>query len=149
MRSLPLAIILTISTTAQAVELGASARVSIVNTLNVAEISPIDFGTISNVNGVCTMTSSGELIATAGHNCAGNSTPGIFRISGTNDQTVVVSVRSTEVVDGITFNPMIAGSSNKTLTGGTIDITITGSLSLSNVTDGYKVIPYTLTTNYQ
>ncbi|WP_101760120.1 hypothetical protein [Oceanicoccus sp. KOV_DT_Chl] len=149
MKSVLLPLLLLLSTVAQAIELAATARVSIYDALAVAEITALDFGSLSNLNGTCTMDTAGKLSASAGQNCTGNSTPGIFRISGVAGQEVIVSVNSTQAVDGIAFTPVIAGSHTKTLTSGTADIKITGSLSLTEATVGDKNIPYTLTTHYQ
>ncbi|ARN73519.1 DUF4402 domain-containing protein [Oceanicoccus sagamiensis] len=132
-----------------ALELAANARVNIVKAIDISLVSELDFGNISELNGTCTMGSSGTLSASDGQDCSGTSTPGVFQVAGTNGQTIIMNVTAGAAVDGINFTPKIDGSNTRTLVDGNANIEIIGHLTLSDTTLGDKNIAYTVTANYQ
>ncbi len=126
----------------------ATARVQIVPAINITEQTEIDFGTLSNIDGTCTMSSGGSLSGTAGMECAGDEVPGQFNISGLDGAVISLSVTQ-GFSQGVTFQPVIDGSNSRTLEGGVTTVVILGSLTLNNAQDGEQNISYTLTANYE
>lgn len=126
----------------------ASAHVEIVPAIDISEQNQIDFGTLSNIDGICTMSAGGTLSGSAGMDCSGAQTPGLFTISGLDGATVNISV-SQGNSGGITFIPTLLGGGNRSLDGGSINVTVLGSLELNNASEGEKDISYTLTANYE
>ncbi len=146
----PLLLVLLLSApTSWALELAANARVSIVKAIDIGVVNELDFGSISQLNGTCSMGSSGILSGSDGQDCSGSSTPGVFQIAGANGQSIIMNVTSGAAVDGINFTPRIDGSDNRTLVDGTANVEIIGDLTLSDATLGDKNISYTVTANYQ
>ncbi len=145
----PLLLLLLSAPTSWALELAANAKVTIVKAIDIAVVSELDFGTISELNGTCTMASSGALSGSDGQDCAGTSTPGLFQVAGANGQSIIMNVTAGAAVDGINFNPKIDGSVTRTLVDGTANIEIIGDLTLTDTTLGDKDIAYTVTANYQ
>lgn len=133
-----------------ATTLTSSAQVQIVDELSVAELKKMDFGVIDSRNGKCRMDVDGALTGSDGQNCSGLSIPGEFRISGSQDQLIEISVESSSPVDGIVFNPELADGPAYTLSSeGETTIKVVGELVLNSATAGAKSISYTLTANYQ
>ena len=126
-----------------------NANVNIVTAISISEDTEIDFGTLTNEDGTCTMASGGALTGSAGQTCTGTETPAAFTVNGTDGAVVDVSVTAGAAVDGVTYNPVIDGASTATLTGGNATVAVIGNLVLSSATDGDKNIAYTFTANYQ
>lgn len=122
------------------------AQVTILQSLAIAETTAVNFGNISNTDGICTMASGGGLSGTNG--CTGTATPGVFNVTG-SDVTIDLAVSPGAAVDGVTYTPAIDGSSTPTLSGGSTTVTVVGELSLASATAGAKAINFELTANYQ
>lgn len=137
------------SSAALAADLTGTANVNLLAPLNLAETTQVDFGTIGNEDGTCTMATGGALTGSAGQTCSGSQTPGVFTVTGTAGQVIDVSATAGAAVDGVTFNPVIDGAATATLVGGTATVTMIGNLVLSSATPGAKAISYTFTANYQ
>ncbi len=148
---LPLATasIFAMSNVAFAADEASNANVNIVTAITISEDTEIDFGTITNEDGTCTMASGGALTGSAGQSCTGTETPGSFTVSGTDGAVVDLVVTAGAAVDGVTYTPAIDGASTATLTGGNATVAVIGNLALSSATDGDKNIAYTFTANYQ
>lgn len=135
------------STTFAANEIG-NARVKIVPAIQIDEETEVDFGLLSNIDGTCFMAADGSLSGSAGMDCIGNETPGVFSIRGASG--AVINISATQgTIGGVTFNPVIAGNINRTLNDGSTTVTILGNLVLNGATEGTKVITYTLVANYE
>lgn len=147
-----LAFILTVAclhgSQAHAANLAAHAKVVLLPAIQIDEQNEIDFGTLSNVDGTCQMAADGSLSGTEGMSCTGTETPGQFTISGQNDAIINLAVATGEAA-GITFTPVIDGNSSRALENGSTQITILGSLTLNNASEGANTISYTLTANYE
>ena len=124
------------------------AHVVIVPAIHINEISAVNFGQLSNVNGTCSMSANGDLVGTAGMDCAGSETPGKFTVSGLEGAVVTINVEQ-GFDGGVTFHPIVDGSANRTLVDGTAEITVRGDLVLDNAIDGEKNINYRFTANYE
>ena len=132
-----------------AASLTSFAQVLVVDELSMEESVSINFGVLENRDGTCSMDSSGNLAGVGGQTCSGISTPGEFKISGTEDQTIQVAVTSGTAVDGVNFVPAISGGDIYSLTSGETTIKVIGEQVLDSATLGHKSITYTLTANYQ
>ena len=128
-------------------ELG-NARVLLLPAIDISEESEVDFGQLSNVDGTCAMALDGSLSGSPGMDCVGNETPGVFAIRGADGAVLNISV-SQGILGGITFNPVIAGNSQRTLENGSTTVTILGNLILSGAAEGTSIISYTLVANYE
>lgn len=130
-----------------------NANVNIIPALSITETTEIDFGNIAAVDGTCTMDATGVLTGSgpnaADLNCTGSQTPATFTISGEDGEVVDVSVTAGAAVGGVTFNPVIDGSTSPTLALGVAAVTVRGSIDLASATVGDKNIAYTFTANYQ
>jgi len=135
------------SAAAQAESTTGNADVVILETINFTEVAHVDFGSITNADGTCTMASNGALSG----QCAGRpaGTVGDFTVTGTSGQAVNVSVGSGSTSGGVTFNPVLSSSATPTLVGGTTTVNVIGSLDLLSATAGAKALTYTLTVDYQ
>lgn len=125
-----------------------NASVNILETITFSEIAIVDFGSITNADGTCTMDGAGALSG----QCAGrpDGTIGDFTVTGSASQAVNVSVGSGSTSGGVTFNPVLATSATPTLSaGGTTTVNVIGNLVLSSATAGSKALTYTLTVDYQ
>jgi hypothetical protein len=134
---------------ALAAELQGNARVTIIESVAISQVTELDFGTISQLDGTCSMTSSGTLSGSDGQDCSGTSTPGFFQFAGASGQNISMAVTAGATVEGVTFTPKIDGSINRSLVDGATSVKIIGDLTLSNATLGDKNIAYTVTANYQ
>lgn len=139
----------TISGAALAADQAGNANVTVLAALSIAETTEIDFGVLTSEDGTCTMASGGGLTGSAGQSCSGTETPATFTVTGTDAQTVDVSVTVGSAVDGVTYTPVIDGAGSRTLSGGTAAVDVIGNLALSSATSGVKDIAYTFTANYQ
>jgi len=136
---------------ASAEVVNATANVLILETVDVTETTQIDFGKLTEEDGTCTMASGGGLTGSGGQLCTGTATPGDFGITGTDGETVAITVAAGSAVDGITYNPVLANSGTTTDTA-TLDaasVEVIGNLVLSSATTGAKTITYTFTADYQ
>ena len=70
------------ASSAQAADQTGNANVEIVSAITITEDTQIDFGQIINLDGVCTMSSGGNLNGTVGMGCTGTETPATFTITG-------------------------------------------------------------------
>lgn len=126
-----------------------NANIEIVTAITITEDTQIDFGQIINADGTCTMSSGGSLSGTLGMGCTGVETPATFTVLGTSGAVVIINVAGGSTLDGVTYNPVIDGSSARTLSGGSASVDVIGNVVLSGASDGVKDIPYTFTANYQ
>ncbi len=138
-----------LSNWALAADLASNANVEIVTAISLSEDTEIDFGMLTNENGTCTMASGGALTGSAGQSCTGTETPASFTVTGTAGKVVNVSVTAGAAVDGVTYTPVIDGSTTPTLSAGSATVPVIGNLVLASATDGAKNIAYTFTANYQ
>lgn len=125
-----------------------SASVEILPALNVEETSAINFGQLQQVDGTCIMDHAGQLSGPDGMNCNGTESLGAFIIAGADGATVNISVTG-GAITGIGFNPIIVGSSSRTLVNGSQSVAIAGELTLENAPLGIQTISYTFTANYE
>jgi len=130
-------------------EQSGTANVEIVSAVSITEETEVDFGTVVNVNGRCTMASGGALSGTTGMACTGNETPGVFRVDGTVNAYVQASVSPGPSVDGVSFIPKIDGQTIRILSKGDAHFPVIGEIVLDDATDGDKDIPYVFTAHYQ
>ena len=140
---------LSLSGVALATDLASNANVEIVTAIAISEDTQIDFGLLTNEDGTCTMASGGALTGSAGQSCTGSATPGSFTVTGTAGKVVDLTLTAGAAVDGVTYNPVVDGSSAPTLTAGSATVAVIGNLVLASATDGDKDIAYTFTANYQ
>ena len=133
----------------QAADQTGNANVEIVSAITITEDTQIDFGQIINLDGTCVMSSGGTLSGPAGMGCTGTETPATFTITGTSGAVIDLSVANGATVDGVSYFPVIDGSTSRTLSGGSVSVDVIGNISLSGATDGVKDIAYTFTANYQ
>ena len=140
---------LSLSGVALATDLASNANVEIVTAIAISEDTQIDFGLLTNEDGTCTMASGGALTGSAGQSCTGSATPGSFTVTGTAGKVVDLTLTAGAAVDGVTYNPVVDGSSAPTLTAGSATVAVIGNLVLASATDGDKNIAYTFTANYQ
>jgi len=124
----------------------------LLDTMTFVEDQIVDFKTIPNGTGTCTMASTGVLSGL----CAGSpdGTPGQITVSGSANQAVDVSVGSGSTDAGVTYNPILASSgttSDSTSIGatGSASISIIGNLGMVAAAGGARNLTYTLTVNYQ
>ena len=122
-----------------------NADVIILETITFNELAHVDFGSITNADGTCTMAAGGGLSG----QCSGTGSEGDFTVSGTAGQVVDVSVGSGSTSGGVTFNPVLTSAAAPTLTAGSTSVSVAGNLVLLSATAGAKALTYTLTVNYQ
>ena len=115
----------------------------------ITALDTLDFGTISDDDGACTMDSSGLLSGTGSIICFGSGITGSFNITGQKNRYVTVSLIPGSPVDGITFTPQLVESSTQRIKGSGNTVTIVGTLTLSNAIKGQKSLYYTISVNYQ
>lgn len=127
----------------------ATAQVNIVPPLEINELQSINFGSLGNLDGSCEMLDSGLLNPSGDQSCSDTRTPGIFSITGGSDQQISVLVTAGAPSGGVSFTPKLVGDSSKTLTGGNVQVTVVGTLSMSSASNGSQSLPYTVTVNYQ
>ncbi|MEM8499197.1 MAG: hypothetical protein AAF542_14325 [Pseudomonadota bacterium] len=140
---------LAVSSHAFAADQAGNANVNIVSAITISEDREIDFGTIVNVNGTCTMASGGGLSGDAGMACTGTETDGLFTITGTSGAVVDISLSGGDGDSSVVYNPVLDGAVSRTLTGGTTTANVIGNIVLTDTSDGDKDIAYTFTANYQ
>lgn len=154
MNKLTIALILGMGFTGQAAaeSTTGNAYALLLDTMSFAENQIVDFKTIPNGTGTCTMAASGALSGL----CAGSpdGTPGQITVSGAANQAVDVSVSSGSTDNGVTYNPILASNgatSDSTSIGaaGSASINIIGNLGLVGAAGGARNLTYTLTVNYQ
>lgn len=126
-----------------------SANINIVSGIIIIEESQIDFGRITNANGICTMSPGGSLSGTAALGCNGVAIPASFAISGTDGAAVDIFVSGGNTIDGVKFDPVVSGSSTRFLSSNSTTVEVIGRLTLNNASEGIKDIPYLFTANYQ
>lgn len=130
--------------TAQAVTINGTANVMVLQTIDVTEVTELDFGKITDSDGTCQMASGGNLSGS----CSGSSVPAAFSITGSDGVNIQISV--TPVTEsGITFTPAVDGPSTISLSGGSTNINVVGTLQLNGATVGVKTLTYTLTAEYE
>ena len=130
------------------VEKSGTAKVELLSALTVEEEEEVDFGRLINENGTCTMLSGGVLDGPANMGCTGQETPGQFTVSGRDGAHIEIHVNRGPTIDGVTFVPVVDGSSVRVLRRGDVDVFVVGRLELANATDGEKELSYTFTANY-
>jgi len=109
----------------------------------------LDFGTISDDDGTCTMDSSGLLSGTGSIICFGSGIPGSFGITGHKNRRVIISLIPGSSVDGVSFTPQLVESADQRLSPGGNTATVVGTLTLSNAIKGQKTLYYTISIDYQ
>jgi len=109
----------------------------------------LDFGTISDDDGTCTMDSSGLLSGTGSIICFGSGIPGSFSIAGQRNSWVTVSLIPGSSVDGVTFTPQLVENASLRIKSRNITATVVGTLTLNNALKGQKNLYYTLSINYE
>jgi hypothetical protein len=129
-----------------------NAQAILLTTITFVEDQVVDFKTIPNGTGTCSMNLAGVL---SGH-CAGSpdGTPGQFTVTGTSGQLVNIAVSNGSTDAGVTFNPKLnnvgATASTATLDGsGNAVIPVIGDLVLASAAGGARALTYTLSVSYQ
>lgn len=125
-----------------------TASVNLLESVNFEEKKTVDYGSIINQNGNCSIAAGGELVGSNGSNCSGNGQLGEFVISGTSDQTVSIDVTAGESVSGVTFTPELHTQSSAVLIGGSTVAKVGGTLNLNNASQGFHALTYTISVNY-
>lgn len=133
-----------------AADLGGTANVTVLTAVSVAETQTVEFGSIENQDGACTMSSAGNLSSAGGAvgSCTGAGTLGVMTISGSGTSAVAYSVAGGAAVGGVTFAPAVTGTSGN-LVAGSLAVDVFGELTLATATAGAKALSYTFTANYQ
>jgi hypothetical protein len=123
----------------------ATANVVLQTALDVVETTQLDFGTVVNTDGSCTLSQAGAL----GGTCSGTGTAGVFTITGDNNALVGITTAFGTLEGGnIKFTPS-APATATIGSGGNIAVNVGGDLLLDGASSGTKAIPYTFTANYQ
>ena len=131
--------------------LGLSSRLAFAQTtpLTIELRDALDFGTISNENGTCSMDNQGNLNGTGGQTCFGTGTRSKFWVRGDVGYSFFVIVSGSSS-NGITFNPVLKGNASRTInSNGRRNVRIVGDLVLNNVTPGTFSPSYLLSVNYE
>jgi hypothetical protein len=116
--------------------------------LTISEKESLDFGVISNENGICKMNNVGALTGTNGQICVGTGVLARFQIKGQANYAFFVLVSGSSS-NGVTLTPLIKGGSSKTLSStGLRNIFIYGNLTLNNATLGVPSLSYLMSVNY-
>lgn len=136
------------ATDALAVSATGHVNVHILETLSLAEVKEVDYGSLVNEDGICTINASGSLEGSGGSSCSGQGQLGEFVISGTENQAIDIEVSSGESISGVTFTPELHSSSTAILVGGTTTALIGGVLNLDNATEGSHALSYVISINY-
>lgn len=125
-----------------------SGRVFFLQSIAISEQESIDFGVISQVAGICSLTASGMRSGSCG---AGLGVPGLYRITGTPGMAVSMAVQDSPEVDGVSFSPNIDGPSTRIIgNNGYYDFIVSGNLLvMPAAATGNRSLTYTLTVNYQ
>ncbi len=124
------------------------ANVTLIESINFEERRFVDYGTLVNENGTCSIDASGQLQGSNGSNCNGDGQVGEFLIQGTPNQSVSISVSSGESLSGITFTPELLSLSSTVLVEGQTVALVGGKLDLENATHGSHALTYTISVNY-
>ncbi len=126
------------------------ARVTVVDALSITEDTQINFGNVTPEASTCAMASGGAVSGTNSICTLGDTeTPGSFTITGT-DATIVLSTTASTSTNGIVYTPTVDGSSTPAISGGSVTVTLIGSLALDGTsTAGVTDIDYDLSANYQ
>lgn len=125
-----------------------NARVTILETVQLAEKKVVDFGEIMADNGSCTLTAAGNVEAGNGANCGGNGQVGEFQISGKANQSISISVEAGEASKGVNFLPELHSEAQTVLKDGVAVAKIGGQLDLNNAEAGDHNLTYVLVVNY-
>lgn len=125
-----------------------NATVSILDSFEFVEQKVVNFGAITRGDGACTMGPTGALEASSGGTCTGEGQVGEILISGTEDQTVSVSVEAGDSAPGLTFTPQLHSNPSTVLVGGQTTAKIGGSLNLNGATAGTYNLTYIVVVNY-
>ena len=141
-------ILITLSGLTNAESTTGHANVTLLDTINFEELKAVDYGTLVNENGRCSLISSGELVGSNGSNCNGQGQVGEFVISGAESQSVTISVAAGESLSGITYTPQLLSHSSAVLVDGQTTALVGGSLDLSNANHGSHALSYTISVNY-
>lgn len=125
-----------------------NATVSILTSLEFVEQKVVNFGALTLGDGACSMGPTGALEASGGGTCTGEGQVGEILISGTEDQTVSVSVEAGDSSPGLTFTPQLHSDPSTVLVGGQTTAKIGGLLDLNGVTAGSYNLTYIIVVNY-
>lgn len=144
-------IFVSLNGTALADTFSGNVNVHIVETISIVEDQQINFGTLLNESGTCTMTVTGFTFGDI-FSCAGTEDVGIFTVSGSSGTTINVSASSGTAND-ITFNPTLPNGNTLSLTGAgpgsSGQVIVAGSIIVgTGASNGVTQIPYTLTADY-
>ena len=126
-------------------------NVQIVETISIVEDQQINFGTLLNESGTCTMTATGFTFGDI-FSCAGTEDVGIFTVTGSSGTTISLSTSSGTAND-ITFNPTLPNGNTIALTGAgpssSEQVIVAGTINVgTGASNGVTQIPYTLTADY-
>jgi len=117
--------------------------------LTINERDTLDFGVISNENGICKMNNVGALSGVNGQTCVGTGVLAKFQIKGQANYAFFILVSGSSS-NGVTLTPKIKGGSSRTLSAsGTRTIYIFGELTLNNATPGTPSLSYLMSVNYE
>ncbi len=125
-----------------------TASVSILDSFEFIEQKIVNFGTLTLGNGTCNMGPTGALEASGGGTCTGEGQLGEILISGTDGQTISVSVEQGDSAAGLTFTPQLYSDASTVLVGGQTTAKIGGLLNLNGATAGSYNLTYIIIVNY-
>lgn len=117
--------------------------------LTITEQLALDFGRVTNLDGTCSMSSTGTLTGSGAQDCFGTETPASFQIQGETNASFFISLVGS-TTNGVTLSPIVEGGSSQILDGsGDLDITVYADLDFSSASaDGPVALTYTLTVSY-
>lgn len=142
------ALLILSSTFAFAESATGNVMVTILDQIDLTETKSVDYGSLTNETGDCTINATAQKIGTDGSSCSGDAQLGEFSIAGTEDQMVSISVSPSTASNGVTFSPTLHTPSTAVLSGGQATVTIGGTLSMENASSGMHNLSYTISVNY-
>ena len=122
--------------------------VAILESFQFIEQKIVNFGTLTLGDGACNMGPTGALEASGGATCTGDGQLGEILISGTDGQTISVSVEPGDAAAGVSFTPQLYSDASTVLAGGQTTAKIGGLLNLNGAVAGLYNLTYVIIVNY-
>lgn len=140
--------ILGLSSLSHGASFSGNASVSVLDSFEFVEQKVVDFGALTSGDGACSMGPTGTLEASGGGTCTGEGQVGEILISGTDGQTISVSVEPGDSAPGLTFTPQLHSDASTVLVGGQATAKVGGLLNLTGVSAGSYNLTYIVVVNY-